>query len=375
MNNDENKDFKLNETGLINGKRKVVLGQDEFTGEDQINRTPNSGEPPRKSAGGFFGKFLNQDSQMDPPHDMGQLTEEAKGVIREQNKGFNNAPLFDEEKDRLLAEESTKGVPSELLELKSEPYNPAARLVDEAQTAAFEAEQDGVDRIPRGPLTDKERRDRRVKTRWITVLVLGVIAALLIFLAPNLQEMMFKTTDDSLIFSPAAGLFGPRAGIIGILLGLLGGAIIFSTMFTKRKEEVLSKKQALVKKGNPFRTLGLAMLVLIPLGFAMLFNFTEFRNSDIRYSSLFNQNKLISYDNVNEQIIEARGNDIYYTIKAPTVQNTTFNITRLSVEEVRLLDNKLPLSRKVTWDSEVIQKLVEQNIYTDEEIIRLFINK
>ena len=247
--------------------------------------------------------------------------------------------------------------------------------MDEAQTAAFEAEQDGVERIPRGPLTDKERRDRRVKTRWITVLVLGVIAALLIFLAPNLQEMMFKTTDDSLIFSPAAVLFGPRAGIIGILLGLLGGAIIFSTMFTKRKEEVLSKKQDVVKKGNPFRTLGLAMLVLIPLGFAMLFNFTEFRNSDIRYSSLFNQNKLISYDNVNEQIIEARGNDIYYTIKAPTVQNTTFNITRLSVEEVRLLDNKLPLSRKVTWDSEVIQKLVEQNIYTDEEISRLFINK
>ena len=45
MNNDENKDFKLNETGLINGKRKVVLGQDELLVRTKLTEPQIQGSP------------------------------------------------------------------------------------------------------------------------------------------------------------------------------------------------------------------------------------------------------------------------------------------------------------------------------------------
>lgn len=375
MDNEKNNDFKPTETDPVTGKRKVVLGQEDFSTEDNSNQISDPGtDRSDKPAKGFLSRFLNRDSLDEPVHDGEQLTQEASDVIRAQNQGYNRSPLFDEERDRLVAEESTKNVPADLLQTKIEPHNPAARMVEEAQIAAVAAERDGLTRQDRVPLTDRERRDRRVKNRWIGGAIFVAIAALVIYFAPALQELIFKTKGDSLIFSSAEGLLGPRAGIISMLLGLLGLGILFSTMFTKRKEETLSKKQVTVKKRNPFRTIGLVMLILIPLGFVVLFNFTEFRNSDIRYSSLFNQNLLVSYDKVSDQQIKASGNEIVYTIKTDK-GTTSFNITKLPLESVKLLDNKLPKSRNVNLDTEVIQKLVDEKIYTNDEILRLFINK
>lgn len=373
MDNEKNKDLQSSESEPQTGKRKVVLGQDDFSMEDQAGR----GEagpvetPGAKKSGGFLNKLFNRDLDEDPADDVGQLTQEANEAFRASNQRYQS-PVFDEEKDRLLAEESTKDIPVELLESKVEADNPAARRVEKADTAAVAAERQGLDR--RGPLTDRERRDQRVKNRWIGGLIFAAVAALLILFAPSLQELIFKTADDSLIFSPAQGLFGPRAGVISILLGLLGLAIVFSTLFTKRKEESLSKKPV-VKKSNPFRTIGLVMLILIPVGFALLFNFTEFRNSDIRYSSLFNQNKLLSYDKVTGQDINASGDDIFYTIKADGTSNTQINITKLKVEAVKLLDNKLPRGRNVTITTVAKDKMIEKQIYTNDEFLRLFINK
>ncbi|KAF5065680.1 hypothetical protein DSECCO2_271450 [anaerobic digester metagenome] len=225
-------------------------------------------------------------------------------------------------------------------------------------------------------LTDRERRMRRNKNRLIGGLIFALIAALLILFAPSLQAALFKTQDNSLIFSPASGLFGPRAGIIEILLGLAGLGLVFSTLFTKRKEETLSRKQSnAVKPANPIRTAGLILLLLIPIGFASQFNFTEFRNDDIRHSSLFNQNKISTYSQVKEQKIFSEGEDIFYTISTENGPNATINITTQPLESVKLLDTKLPATRNVVVDSSVIQKMVEKQIYTEEEAIRLFITK
>ena len=289
MDNKGNKENQSHITDPVTGKRKVVLGEDDFSNEAYKESEANNTPGERKTGVGFFDRFLNRDAEKEPQHDADSLTDEAKNALRDQQIAYHESPVFDEEKDRIIAEESTRDIPVELLESKQELENPAARLVEEADTAAIAAERQELARRENRALTDQEKRRRRIKNRWIGGLITLAVAALLILFAPSIQELVFKTPDDSLIFSSVQGLFGPRSGILMILLGLVGLGIIFSTMFTKRKEDSLSKKPA-VRKTNPFRTAGLVMLILIPIGFAGLFNFTEFRNSDIRTSSLFNQN-------------------------------------------------------------------------------------
>ena len=286
---------------------------------------------------------------------------------------LNQSPVFDERKDAITADESTREVPMRLLGEDEEQETKASRLVREKDMAAMAEE---ITESGTVMLTDRERRMRRNKNRLIGGLICALIAALLILFAPSLQAALFKTQDNSLIFSPASGLFGPRAGIIEILLGLAGLGLVFSTLFTKRKEETLSRKQSnAVKPANPIRTAGLILLLLIPIGFASQFNFTEFRNDDIRHSSLFNQNKISTYSQVKEQKIFSEGEDIFYTISTENGPNATINITTQPLESVKLLDTKLPATRNVVVDSSVIQKMVEKQIYTEEEAIRLFITK
>lgn len=374
MANEDMKDVVRNQefADPKTGKRKVVLGEEDYSDpvtprtsqhkpESMIDLKTDpgySGKSADTESGGFFRKFLNREPN---PED------------RVEGTRLNQSPVFDERKDAITADESTREVPMRLLGEDEEQETKASRLVREKDMAAMAEEI-----TESGPvvLTDRERRMRRNKNRLIGGLIFALIGALLILFAPSLQAALFKTQDNSLIFSPASGLFGPRAGIIEIMLGLAGLGLVFSTLFTKRKEETLSRKQSnAVKPANPIRTAGLILLLLIPIGFASQFNFTEFRNDDIRHSSLFNQNKISTYSQVKEQKIFSEGEDIFYTISTENGPNATINITTQPLESVKLLDTKLPATRNVVVDSSVIQKMVEKQIYTEEEAIRLFITK
>lgn len=332
--------------------------QSNLNTKEQIE--PGVGETSRNKEGSssFMRKFLNRSS----------VEEDDESI---EGARVNKSPLFDENLDSVIAEESTREAPMHLLGEDASTETTAARIFREKDYAAMEPE----DPINDPENIDQERRSNRNKNRAIGALILAAIAALLIFFAPDLQKIIFKTQDNSLIFNSPSGLYGPRAGVIEILFGVFGLVMVISTFFGKGKPSTPRKGQAEVKRRNPFRVAGLIMLVLIPLGFASLFKFTEFRNDNIRFSSLFNQNELASYSQVQKQTIYNEGNDIFYTLQTSGSPETTIKITDFPVEDIKKLDLKLPVERNVSISTEVINKLVEREIYTRDEALRLFINK
>lgn len=371
MANEDNKDI-IREQGPFDpttGKRRVVLGQDDYSAAEPVRTTGKSPDPPRgaadpkpavreENAAEFLKRYLKRATDKD-------------GIQAAEMDDKKPSPVFNERKDRILAEESTRDVPVDLLAEDEANETQAARLVREKDYAAAEDDTPIMER----PLTEKDRLNARRRRTAIGSLITVLIALALILLAPRLQEAIFKTPDNTLIFSPAKGLFGPRAGIIEILIGLFGLGLVFSTFFTKRKEESLSRRQAQTRKSSPWRTVGLILMLFIPLGAASLFNFTEFRNDDIRFHSLFTQNRLTLYSQVREQNVFTEGEEIYYTLKTEGAPDTTINIGDYPPESVKLLDAKLPASRNVTFPTEAIDKVVAQGIYTRDEVLRIFINK
>ena len=373
MVDEDKKDVMRNQNGYEpeKGKQPEFPGDREFS-EDVVEdstqpKANNTGQleqgvgetPADKEAGsGFMRKFLNRNS----------VEEDDESI---EGARVNQSPLFDENLDSVIAEESTREAPMHLLGEDDATETTAARIFREKDYAAMEPEEPQADQ----GISDQERRSKRNKNRAIAGLILGAIAALLIYFAPNLQEFIFKTQDNSLIFNSPSGLYGPRAGVIEILLGIFALVMVISTFFGKPKTSNQRKDQPEVKRRNPFRIAGLILLVLIPLGFASLFKFTEFRNDNIRFSSLFNQNELASYSQVQKQTIYNEGEDIFYTLQTSGSPETTINITKFPVEAIKKLDLKLPVERNVSISTEVINKLVEREIYTRDEALRLFINK
>lgn len=388
MANEENKEVRSQGTyDPVTGKRKVVLGEDLYENTPPSGKFPGSpptssgsdltgqpgyndharevaeaarrvelenGEPEKE--GGFFRKFRHRD--------------ESEDGFRDTDRGAS--PVFDEKRDAILADESTRDVPLSLLGEDEATDNRAARALRDKDYAALATESP----VSGSATADRERRNVRRRNNLIGILVALVLGALFFFLAPMIQEAIFKTPDNTLIFSPASGILSPRSGVIAIFLGILGLILIFSTLFSKRREETLSRRDAAAAKpANLRRTLGLILLIFFPIGFALLFNFTEFRNDDIRYSSLFNQNRTAAYSAVTVQEIFTEGEAIYYKITTPKNPATIINITTEKLETVKLLDAKLPVSRNVKFSSDAIEKLLEQEIYTNEEVLRLFINK
>lgn len=385
----QNNNKKATEQDINTQKRRVVLGEEEYEragAEPSYSRSFPQGDQPVPEYGegsyhhaqedrepeppGFFSRLFQRGEEV-TPDDMTDMTEEARRRLREQN----GSPIFDAQADQRLAEESTKAVPAGLLGAEREAANPAARRLNQADSEAARGKVTEPNR-DRQPLNDRQRRDRRMKNRAIAIGVLLLITAILFLTVPLIQAAMFRTTGDSLIFSPARGLFGPRAGILEIVMGLIGMALFFYTLIGKRKEESLSKKQAASKQPtNPLRTLGLILMLLIPIGFAAQFNFTELRNNDIRFSSLFNQNKIANYGQVATQDVASGGEDVFYTLTVSDAGSVKINVSDLPKETVRLLDAKLPPTRDVRFTSSTIDKLVEQGIYTKDEAIRIFFNK
>ena len=373
MANEDKKDGMKNQNGYEPEKseKQEVLGDTRFSEDvvesstqpkpskrDQLKHGVNETSTDKEVGSSFMRKFLNRNSVEDEDESI-------------EGARVNKSPLFDENLDSVIAEESTRQAPMHLLGEDDSTETTAARLFREKDHAAMEPEDPKDER----GITNQERSSNRNKNRAIGDLSLGAIAALLIFFAPNLQEFIFKTQDNSLIFNSPSGLYGPRAGVIEILLGVFALVMVISTFFGRRKTSTSRKGQAEAKRHNPFHIAGLIMLVLIPLGFASLFKFTEFRNDNIRFSSLFNQNEIANYSQVQKQTIYNEGNDIFYTLQTSGSPETTIKITDFPVEAIKKLDLKLPVERNVSISTEVINKMVEREIYTRDETLRLFINK
>lgn len=382
MAKQDKKDFQRDQNGYesIYDKRQGVLGEDEYAedaAEDSAilssnhrgyldDSDANRNQPAvqesekestnRETGSSFMRKFSNQSSEEDESLPKARV---------------NKSPLFDEERDSVLADESTRHAPMHLLGEDDSTETTAARLFREKDYAAIDSEEPNDIK----ELSDKERRSKRTQRRIISALVVGAIAALLIFFAPNLQAAIFKTQDNSLIFNSPSGIYGPRAGMVEILLGILGLVLVISSFFGKRKTNTTYNGQPEGKRSNPFRIAGLIMLVLIPIGFASLFKFTEFRNDNIRFSSLFNQNKVVNYSQVQDQTIFNEGEDIFYRLQTSGAPESTIKITDFPVEAIKQLDLKFPVERNVSISTEVLNKIVEREIYTRDEALRLFINK
>lgn len=350
-------------------KKKVVLGEEDFGPVDK-KRGP---------------------AWQNPEHDGDDLTKEAKEML--QRTSADSQPVFDEDKDRLLAQEQTRHLPVDKLK-ESQAAKEAQRLVeagddkarmaeDQKAQAQQEVEDDVI--IDRGPaeqddswrasqgISEKERRQKTMKNRAIGFGIFALISALLIIFAPAIQEMIFKTRDNSLIFSPAKGFFGPRGGMIEILVGLFGLGLWIFTIFSKKQSNRLSKK--VEANRNPLKNIALALAILLPIGFASLFNFTEFRNDDIRFSSLFNRNKKLAYEKVESQVVESSGKDFLYTIKSKGVPDSVINISKLDPKIVKTLDAKLPSTRNVTIDANVLDAIVKSGLYTRDEAIGIYIDR
>lgn len=373
MANEDKKDWTRNQNGYKSkkGKEPEYLGETELhdnsvegsthlksNSKEELKNGVDETSADKEERSSFMRKFLNRNSVEDEDESI-------------EGARVNKSPLFDDNLDSVIAEESTRQAPMHLLGEDDSTETTAARLFREKDYAAMEPENlEDEEEIP-----ESKRPSNRNKNRAIAALILGAIAVLLIFFAPNLQEFIFKTQDNSLIFNSPSGLYGPRAGVIEILLGIFALVMVISTFFGNRKTHTPRKDQPETKRRNPFRIAGLIMLVLIPLGFASLFKFTEFRNDNIRFSSLFNQNELASYSQVQKQTIYNQGDDIFYTLQTSGSPETTIKITDFPVEDIKKLDLKLPVERNVSISTEVINKMVEREIYTRDEALRLFINK
>lgn len=343
--------------------RRVVLGEEHF------ERTNTVREKPRYDS-------------------TGELMDETRQ---------ETSPVFDDEKDRRLAKEHTKKLPLNLLKDEELNENPAAKTFASSDERAFAATQRGrlqdsddeiidsrpedVTTKPRGPkvLTEREQRQESMRQRLISFLIGALIVLLLVFFAPHIQKALYQTNTGVLAFNPGTGITGPRAAVIEMLLGLLGIVLLISTFFSTRVKKQFKHLEEAEKKrfskGNFLRGLSLLMILLIPVGFFTMKNFTEFRENDVRFSSFTNSNNVMSYDQVAKQEVKDLGDNVAYHIEMVDGSKTVLPLKGLGRDLIRTIDAKMPKTRNVQITTTVLDKLINQGIYTREEALNLFINK
>ncbi len=356
---------------------------DDWSGDGEQEVPEAGADPEERRIPGFLRRIIERG-------DTGPTEEEMTREAQEQIRQHYRSPLFDEEQDRHIAEESTRSIPVDLLETERELTNPAARRMEEADSRAARLEdkelrggrrkevsaRNEMDELVREgpePMSDRELKSQRWRNRAIVILVVAAAALILFLTAPLIQASLFRTEGDSLIFNPAGGLFGPRAGVVEIFIGLLGAGLVIWTLMGARRNKA-AKNQAGPGRGNQnlFRTIGLVLLIFLPVGISSLFNFTEFRNNDIRFASIFDRDRTYSYDSIVHQDVMNQGEEVFYTLETGDGRSSRLNVSDLPAETVRLLDAKLAPGRVVRFTSTAVDQLVEQGIYTWEEAIRIY---
>lgn len=345
-------------------KKKVVLGDEDFSQEDS---------------------YKGEGYTVNPEVDETVKTEEdddslLASIMRRRQK--KNNQMFDEEKDKELAEEATKNVPPAIIEKNEIPEE--ERGIESISSSSLEGDYYGDSskvqeaEYVEGPYTkskvnhtDVEKRNLRRKRGLISTGILALIFVLLFWFAPLIQKAMFQSKNNSLIFKSQTGFWGPRMGIVEIVLGILAIILTIYTFFGYRKTTPIRRGQVTDTKTTILRRIGLIGALLLPLGITNLFNFSEFRGSDIRFSSFLNGNDLKDYMNVSNQKVSMVGNDVIYDVTIGN-KSTSFAINKEPIETVKLIDAKMNPTRVVVIDSMTFQEIIKRGIYSEKEAYQVY---
>ncbi|GEM_PF-2853959 len=370
-------------------KRKVVLGEEDYPSSAGYKNTDNEG-----------GNYKGQDNNPAPeeaeeiirkdPNELPEENEEDDSLLSHlirRNRG-RNREVFDEERDRELAEEMTKDIPPGVIEKKTYRGNYSGDEYERKAIGHTPSEDEGMDedgviisdaeyiehpKVHKSykDLTDREKRDVRVKRR-ITGLIIGaVITGILFWTIPMIQKAVFMTKGNTLVFIPQTGFWGPRMGIVDIVIGIAGIILLIYSFLGSRRETPLRAKKVVSRRTVILRRLSVIMALFLPLGITNLFNFSEFRNTDVRFSSIFNTNDLKDYNNASQQEVALIGNDILYRITLGN-KKTHFAINQQPVEVVKTIDNLMNKGRTVAIDSQTFQEIIRRGIYTEKQAYEVF---
>lgn len=343
----------------MDDKKKVILGDENFN-ENPDNEVANEGykvNPEPKS---------NKEEAMEDDSLLASL-------MRRKNRA---GQVFDEEKDKELAKEATKNVPLAIMETNEEEVRESGieKIGEGSKDEDVNVQEaDYVEEFTKGRvnLTDREKRDLRRKRGLIALLITVLIFALLFWFAPLLQKALLQSKGNSLVFKSQTGFWGPRMGIVEIALGILGIILTIFTFFGNKRISPIKKGAITDSKTTILRRIGLGVALLLPIGITNLFNFSEFRTNDVRFSSFFNGNDLKDYNNASDHKISMVGNDIIYDITLGN-KKTSFAINNVDKEIVKQIDKKLNPARVVTIDSIAFQEIISKGIYNEKDALKIY---
>lgn len=237
-------------------------------------------------------------------------------------------------------------------------------LNGESEVGKEYVEVDKVITEPAGKVKPKRSLIDNLKTYLIFFLVVAVTAA-----AANLiQRLVFKS-PDSLIFLGNTGALTPPIGVVLAGFGIL--AIVFGVISVVHKNSRLTgNMKALTVAGGLF---------LIFMGYTTFVKYVDFRENTILDSSLFSS-KGFAYLDVTEvrasyDSAKTEGRRLLYTFTLPGGRSYDVEVTRTTMDNLKLIDTKVGLTAKRVIDNYALQEIVRLGMYTEEEALKIFMMK
>lgn len=237
-------------------------------------------------------------------------------------------------------------------------------LNGESEAGREYVEVDKVLTEPSGKVKPKRSLIDNLKTYLIFILIVAVIA----FASNLIQRLVFKS-PDSLIFLGNTGMLTPPVGAVIAGIGVI--AIVFGVISLVHKNSRLS--------GN-MKGFAVALgLFLIFIGYTTFVKYVDFRENTILDSSLFSS-KGFAYLDVTEvrasyDSAKTEGRRLLYTFTLPGGRSYEVDVTRTTMERLKLIDTKVGLTAKRVIDNYALQEIVRLGMYTEEEALKIFMMK
>lgn len=237
-------------------------------------------------------------------------------------------------------------------------------LNGEGEAGKEYVEVDKVVAEPAGKVKPKRSFIDNLKTYLIFFLVVAIAA-----LGANFfQRMVFKS-PDSLIFLGNTGVLTPPIGAVLAGLGVL--ALVFGVISAVHKNSRLTgNMKALTVAGGLF---------LIFMGYTTFVKYVDFRENTILDSSLFSS-KGFAYLDVTEvkasyDSAKTEGRRLLYTFALPGGRSYEIDVTKATVDSLKLIDTKVGVTAKRVIDNYALQEIVRLGMYTEEEALKIFMMK
>lgn len=224
-----------------------------------------------------------------------------------------------------------------------------------------------VDKIitePVGKVKPKRSLMDNLKTYLIFILVVAIAA-----LSSNMVQRMVFKSPDSLIFLGNTGILTPPIGAVIAGLGVL--AMVFGVISAVHKNSRLT--------GNVKAFIVAGGLFLIFLGYTAFVKYVDFRENTILDSSLFSS-KGFAYLDVTEvkasyDSAKTEGRRLLYTFTLPGGRSYEVDVTKSTMDSLKLIDTKVGLTAKRVIDNYALQEIVRLGMYTEEEALKIFMMK